>query len=168
MCPNSVSSSVTNRSDKSTTSASCSLPCVDRRGFLQLLAAGAGVAILAGCGTSQEGEKWTRPAAVATDDGWQIEDAPQLEPGEAFTFEFPDQSMGIVFITQAGELRALSAECTHESCTVRWQDNRELFCPCHGSRFDDHGKVLNGPATEPLPVYIARLETNGTIHLKEG
>lgn len=146
--------------------SSCSLPCVNRRGFLQLLAAGAGVALLSGCGPAEEEKGWTRPEAIAAGDGWKIENAPSLEPGKAFTFEFPDDSMGIVFITQAGDLRALSAECTHASCTVRWQDGQELFCPCHGSRFDDHGKVLNGPATEPLPRYSARLEKE-TIHLNK-
>lgn len=165
MCPN--SSSFSAKSETDAPSAACSIPCVSRRGFLQLLAAGAGVALLGGCGSSDEGEKWTRPEAVAVGDGWQIEDAPKLEPGEAFTFEFPDQAMGIVFITKAGELRALSAVCTHAACTVRWQDEQELFCPCHGSRFNDQGQVLNGPATEPLPRYSARLE-NGTVHLKKG
>lgn len=43
-----------------------------------------------------------------------------------------------------------SANCTHKGCPVK-PDDAELQCPCHGSRFAaTTGKVLNGPAEEPL------------------
>jgi len=56
----------------------------------------------------------------------------------------------------------LSLRCSHFGCTVRW-DNEEqvLRCPCHGSRFDDRGAVLKGPAKKSLPVY--RSELSGTM-----
>lgn len=44
---------------------------------------------------------------------------------------------------------ALSLVCTHLGCTVI-VSARELVCPCHGSRFDRQGKVLNGPADRSL------------------
>jgi len=51
----------------------------------------------------------------------------------------------------AGEVVAFSAVCTHAGCTVAPQ-GKEFDCPCHGSRFDaTTGKVLNGPASDPLP-----------------
>jgi Rieske Fe-S protein len=44
---------------------------------------------------------------------------------------------------------ALSLVCTHLGCTVT-VSSREMACPCHGSRFDRQGRVLNGPADRPL------------------
>lgn len=53
--------------------------------------------------------------------------------------------------TVEGELRALSARCTHLGCLVRFNDAEAAWeCPCHGSRFATDGSVLQGPATRPL------------------
>ena len=50
-----------------------------------------------------------------------------------------------------GEVHAVSAVCTHLSCNVQWNDaERSWDCPCHGSRFDVDGTVIDGPAVEPL------------------
>ena len=51
-----------------------------------------------------------------------------------------------------GELCLLNPTCTHMGCTVAWNAAEKSWdCPCHGSRFDTEGNVLNGPATSPLP-----------------
>jgi glycine/D-amino acid oxidase-like deaminating enzyme/nitrite reductase/ring-hydroxylating ferredoxin subunit len=50
-----------------------------------------------------------------------------------------------------GHLHAVSARCTHMSCLVTWnRAERSWDCPCHGSRFDVDGRVLQGPAVRPL------------------
>ena len=41
--------------------------------------------------------------------------------------------------------------CTHQGCVLRHDDALDTWdCPCHGSRFDPDGNVLQGPANTPL------------------
>ncbi|MEU0331970.1 FAD-dependent oxidoreductase [Streptomyces sp. NPDC006193] len=52
---------------------------------------------------------------------------------------------------EEGALHAVSARCTHLGCLVDFnRAERAWECPCHGSRFDVDGKVIQGPAVEPL------------------
>ena len=56
-----------------------------------------------------------------------------------------------VFRDEAGELHARSAVCTHLGCIVGWNASASTWdCPCHGSRYDKFGKVVNGPAKDDL------------------
>jgi glycine/D-amino acid oxidase-like deaminating enzyme/nitrite reductase/ring-hydroxylating ferredoxin subunit len=56
-----------------------------------------------------------------------------------------------VYRDPAGTLCALSPICTHMKCDVTWNGAETSWdCPCHGSRFDIEGNVLNGPARKPL------------------
>jgi len=41
-------------------------------------------------------------------------------------------------------------ECTHKQCTVK-PTGSTLTCPCHGSKYNQQGQVINGPAEEGLP-----------------
>jgi glycine/D-amino acid oxidase-like deaminating enzyme/nitrite reductase/ring-hydroxylating ferredoxin subunit len=52
---------------------------------------------------------------------------------------------------EAGQLHAVSARCTHLGCLVAFNAaERAWECPCHGSRFDPDGNIVQGPATKPL------------------
>jgi glycine/D-amino acid oxidase-like deaminating enzyme/nitrite reductase/ring-hydroxylating ferredoxin subunit len=48
-------------------------------------------------------------------------------------------------------LHAVSRSCTHLACEVSFNTaERTWDCPCHGSRFDIDGRVIQGPAVEDL------------------
>ena len=52
---------------------------------------------------------------------------------------------------ERGVLHERSAVCTHLRCIVAWNSAEGTFdCPCHGSRFDPYGRVVNGPAIGDL------------------
>jgi Rieske Fe-S protein len=56
-----------------------------------------------------------------------------------------------VYRDEAGGLHAVSVRCTHLGCLLRFNAaERSWDCPCHGSRFDVDGAVLEGPAVHPL------------------
>jgi glycine/D-amino acid oxidase-like deaminating enzyme/nitrite reductase/ring-hydroxylating ferredoxin subunit len=56
-----------------------------------------------------------------------------------------------VFRDDDGTVTERSASCTHLRCVVHWNAaERSWDCPCHGSRYDAFGRVLNGPATADL------------------
>ena len=81
--------------------------------------------------------------------------APELEPGQGTVIE-RDGDKVAVHMDESGELHAVSAVCTHLGCTVDWNGEEKTWdCPCHGSRFDCKGAVVQGPATvdlEPKPL----------------
>ena len=56
-----------------------------------------------------------------------------------------------VYRNAEGVLSGLSPVCPHMGCFVHWNNAEKSWdCPCHGSRFDTQGRVLNGPAVSPL------------------
>ena len=56
-----------------------------------------------------------------------------------------------VYKDAGGVSHILQSDCTHLYCTVNWnQAEKSWDCPCHGSRFDINGDVLNAPAVKKL------------------
>lgn len=56
-----------------------------------------------------------------------------------------------VYRDQNGVVHCRSALCTHMDCVVDWNDAEKSWdCPCHGSRFEPTGEVIEGPAFSPL------------------
>jgi Rieske Fe-S protein len=63
----------------------------------------------------------------------------------------------LVARTSGTTFSALTAVCTHENCTITGQSGQVFVCPCHGSRFDQGGGVVNGPASRPLRPFGTQL-----------
>jgi len=56
-----------------------------------------------------------------------------------------------IYRDEKGALHECSAVCPHLGCIVGWNPTEKTWdCPCHGSRFDKLGKVINGPANTDL------------------
>ena len=56
-----------------------------------------------------------------------------------------------VYRDENGALHERLAACPHLGCIVQWNPGEKTWdCPCHGSRFDAKGHVINGPANQDL------------------
>ncbi len=73
-----------------------------------------------------------------------------LEDRRLFLFNGPDG-----FYT-------VSSVCTHLGCNVK-RAATGFECPCHGSRFDENGRVVRGPAPAPLAWYSLSLSPRGEL-----
>ena len=84
-----------------------------------------------------------------------------VTPGEANTVSEikPDEGAIVrhgfhklaVYRDRDGTTCAFDATCPHLGCIVEWNTAEKTWdCPCHGSRFDLQGKVVNGPAIDDL------------------
>lgn len=75
--------------------------------------------------------------------------------GEVLVIRDPANPQGLVAVNPA---------CTHKGCIVEWKaGQKEFVCPCHDSDFGPDGKVLEGPATEPLKLYTAKIEGDTVV-----
>ena len=60
----------------------------------------------------------------------------------------------ILIRSAAGDLRALSATCTHLDCTVQYRkDLGVIWCACHNGKYDLTGRNISGPPPRPLDEY---------------
>jgi Rieske Fe-S protein len=65
----------------------------------------------------------------------------------------PDGTPILVIRQNAATYTALSMLCTHQGCQVNSPVGGSISCPCHGSRYNLLGQVINGPAPSPLKSY---------------
>lgn len=62
----------------------------------------------------------------------------------------------------SGGYTAVLLRCTHRGCQPDPETDR-LTCPCHGSEFGFDGRVLQGPAEDPLPAFTVRDEGDSLL-----
>jgi len=65
---------------------------------------------------------------------------------------------------KSGQYSAISMTCTHLGCTVE-EDGEGFTCPCHGSRYNKDGLVLQGPAKQPLRALRVEKTEEDTLRL---
>ncbi|MFB2770537.1 Rieske 2Fe-2S domain-containing protein [Pelatocladus sp. BLCC-F211] len=85
-------------------------------------------------------------------------------PGIPFPVKgLPDGSVDYLVINTGSEIAkyAIKPICTHLGCTVKWHPEKNHFiCPCHGSQYDNLGRVVHGPARYSLPLITVVVKQN--------
>ena len=95
---------------------------------------------------------WLKPGEAATEEDIPAGGGALLRDGTRMIAAYRDP---------AGTLHRMSAVCNHLGCIVHWNAAESTWdCPCHGSRFSNVGRVLNGPANRNLePVAPGKMRT---------
>ncbi|WP_169558500.1 Rieske (2Fe-2S) protein [Nesterenkonia alba] len=130
-------------------------PC-RRRTFLGGCAAASAVTLTACAGADEESEpsQWV-----------EVLDAESLAVGASEQVQVGEEYFLLHRVSDA-EVRAFSAVCTHQGCTVGVDEDRGTFrCPCHGSEYNlVTGQVEVRPAEDPLDAVEAEI-SEGVIRL---
>lgn len=126
---------------------------VSRRDFLST--ASIGMVVLSVLSVFAGMFKMTKPAV-------RYEEATKFKIGTAENFPVGtvktlDDKGVFIFSTDDG-LHAISSVCTHLGCIVAVSETG-FQCPCHGSKYDENGKVIAGPA----PRNLAWLEISRSV-----
>jgi Rieske Fe-S protein len=76
--------------------------------------------------------------------------AAEIEPGRGAVIRRGLTKVA-VYKDQSGVVHERSAICRHLGCVVGWNTLESTWdCPCHGSRYDAYGVVIQGPANGDL------------------
>lgn len=100
----------------------------------------------------------------------------QLKPNTPVDISYPDKGSPGVLIKLGtrvvggagpdGDIVAFSTLCPHKGFPLNYNaEDKSLSCPGHYSRFDceNGGQQIHGQATQNLPQFTLRVESNGDI-----
>jgi menaquinol-cytochrome c reductase iron-sulfur subunit len=156
-------------------------PNMNRREFVTLVTTAIGSIMTAIVGIPAIGYVLSPALKAKKTDAWiplgKLENYPVNQP-TLFTFtraktngwEKTVNSFGVFVVRKSDtEIEILSNVCTHLSCRVNWNTQKqEYICPCHDGHFNIDGIVDSGPPPRPLDQYEYKIEDgNLFIHLKE-
>ncbi len=96
-----------------------------------------------------------------------VESEDEIKPGAGAIISHGLHKVA-VYRDPAGEIHERSAVCPHLGCIVNWNTLENTWdCPCHGSRYDALGKVIQGPANSDLAEADERREGKQTADSKQ-
>ena len=85
----------------------------------------------------------------------------QIKKGDAGIIKLEGSTIG-VYKDMAGELHMVDTKCSHLGCQLQWNPNEKTWdCPCHGSRFDIEGRLIEDPAQKDLNTACCLKKTEG-------
>ncbi len=77
-----------------------------------------------------------------------------LAPGKSKMLEY-GQIPALLIRTPRGELKVFVAVCTHFTCTVGYEEDKNLiYCACHEGYYRVDGQVDSGPPPRPLTEFF--------------
>lgn len=81
----------------------------------------------------------------------EVDSVSEIQPGHGAVIRRGLMKIA-AYRDDAGKVHERSAICRHLGCVVDWNSLEKTWdCPCHGSRYDALGKVIQGPANSDLP-----------------
>jgi Rieske Fe-S protein len=111
-----------------------------------------GLGLLAACESTIARLKGRKLVRVAAADSVSVTAAPRMTVAD----------QPLIVVNDGRHVRTFVAVCTHEGCPLGWNPMQRLIrCPCHGSAFDTSGRVVEGPAREPLTELETVVENGG-------
>ncbi len=82
----------------------------------------------------------------------------ELKPNSSKIFRFGSRP-ALLIRTADGQYQAMSATCTHLSCTVQYRnDVQQVWCACHNGMYDLNGRNVSGPPPRPLEKYQVHVQ----------
>lgn len=74
----------------------------------------------------------------------------ELMPGQGKIISYQGKKVG-AFKDENGKIYLVSTRCPHLGCQLAWNPEELTWdCPCHGSRFDYKGNLLNNPSKKSI------------------
>ena len=137
---------------------------MNRRDFISATCMGcmgiaAGLSIL-----SAESCKTTEHASITFSNGMLNIPNSLFTATEYQVFSNSNLEYNVLLVKQTdGSYRAFEMRCTHKGAALK-ADSSGIYCPEHGSKFNEDGTVLKGPATTSLQEYKVAL-VNGVIQV---
>lgn len=132
---------------------------VSRRDFLGL--ASLGVALMSGLSMLAGIFRMSKPNV-------RYEEATKFKIGKAENFPVGTvkklEEKGVFIFANDDGLHAISSVCTHLGCIVAISETG-FQCPCHGSKYDENGKVVGGPAPRNLAWIEISRNVDGNIEV---
>ena len=73
-----------------------------------------------------------------------------IKNGHGGIVEYDGQKVG-VYKDDDGQIFTVSIKCSHLGCELHWNADESTWdCPCHGSRFDYKGNLIDSPAVKNI------------------
>jgi cytochrome b6-f complex iron-sulfur subunit len=137
-----------------------------RRRFVDMLLAGQFLALAAAIVYPVIAYLFPGAAAEAEPVELALGPAGDLAPGTARIVKMGARPV-LVLRTPEGQVRAMSAKCTHLNCTVQYRkEQSSIWCACHDGMYDLEGRNVSGPPPRPLDPLTVELR-EGELYLKK-